>query len=62
MGFHLNCALAYGDLALRRYRYDRRQQWIAGLRVSDDLRTLTFHNRNQAIGGSEVYAEYTRHG
>ena len=57
MRFHRDRSLAHEDLALGRYRDHRRQQRISGIKVDDDLRTLLFHNRDEAVGGSEIDAD-----
>ena len=61
MRFHRDRLLAHENLALGRYCDHRRQQRVSGIKVGDDLRTLLFHNRDEAVGGSEIDAEYTRH-
>ncbi len=61
MRLHLNRSFTHEDFALGRYGDHRGQQRIAAYGVGGDTRTLAFHNRYQAVGGSEIDAEYTRH-
>ena len=61
MRFHLDCALADGDDAIRRNRDDARQQRAALLADIEHARRAIFHSGDEAVGGAEVYAKNSCH-